>query len=148
MDADRMSGIVIVRTGGEIGIKSRPVRSGYERLILKSIKTRLKVASIPYKKLWRIAGRIYVECEDADTVALSISRLFGVSSTSPGVSMDADLTTIVELGSQLARQKFRPGSFAVRCRRVGKHPYSSQDICRALGEAVLSMNIPHKGGSG
>jgi thiamine biosynthesis protein ThiI len=141
MDADRMSGIVIVRTGGEIGIKSRPVRSAYERLILKSIRTRLKAASIPYTKLWRIAGRIYVECEDAHTVALSLSRLFGVSSTSPGVSMDADLNTIVDIGARLARQTLKPGTFAVKCRRVGEHPYSSQDVCRALGEAVLSTGI-------
>jgi thiamine biosynthesis protein ThiI len=135
---------VIVRTGGEIGIKSKPVRSNYERLILKSIKTRLKAASIPYTKLWRIAGRIYVECEDAHTVALSLSRLFGVSSTSPGVSMDSKLATIIDLGTRLAKQALKPGTFAVKCRRVGEHCYSSQDVCRALGEAVLSAGIPLK----
>jgi len=141
MDAGRMSGIVIVRTGGEIGIKSRPVRSDYERLILKSIKTRLRAASIQYSRIWRIAGRIYVECEDSETVALSLSRLFGVSSTSPGVSMDSRLATIVDLGTKLVRQALKPGTFAVKCRRVGEHDYGSQDVCRALGEAVLSTGI-------
>jgi thiamine biosynthesis protein ThiI len=139
-----MPDIVIIRTGGEIGIKSKPVRSSYERLILKSIKTRMKAESIPYEKIWRIAGRIYVECEDAGTVARTLSRLFGVSSTSPGMSMPSDLETIVEKGVALAEKAFKPGKFAVRCRRVGEHGFSSQDICRILGKAVLSSGIKLK----
>lgn len=139
-----MSGVVIVRTGGEIGIKSKPVRSGYERLILKSIKTRLKEASLPFSKTWRIAGRIYIECEETEAVATSLSRIFGVSSTSAGISMGSDLATIVDQGTQLARRSLKPGSFAIRCRRVGRHDYGSQDVSRALGEAALSTGIPLK----
>jgi adenylyl- and sulfurtransferase ThiI len=137
-----MPGIVMVRTGGEMGIKSKPVRSGYERLVLKSIRTRMKAASITYSKIWRIAGRVYVECEDAALAARTLSRLFGISSTSPGISMDSRLETIVDSGARLAKETFKPGTFAIRCRRVGEHCYSSQDVCRALGNAILSTGIP------
>jgi adenylyl- and sulfurtransferase ThiI len=137
-----MLGIVIIRTGGEIGIKSKPVRSDYERLILKSIKTRMKAAPLQYSKIWRIAGRIYVECEDAGVVARSLSRLFGVSSTSAGTSTGTELERIVNFGTKMAKDKFNPGTFAIRCRRVGEHSYSSQDVCRALGNAILSTGMP------
>lgn len=136
-----MSGIVIVRTGGEIGIKSKPVRRAYEGLVLKSIKARLRASYIPFSRIWRMAGRVYVECEEADVAALELSRLFGVSSTSPGESVPSDLKTMVEEGVSLARRILGPGTFAVRCRRVGSHDYSSQDVCRAMGEAILSSGI-------
>lgn len=139
-----MTEIVIVRTGGEIGIKSKPVRSLYERLILKSIKTRMKAASLLYSKVWRIAGRIYLECEDAAVAARALSRLFGVSSTSPGESLGSNMDDIVAHGASLAKKTFKPGTFAVKCRRVGSHGYSSQDVCRALGKAILSTGIPLK----
>ncbi len=137
-----MAGIVIVRTGGEIGIKSKPVRRSYEQLILKSIKTRMKTASLPYSKIWRIAGRIYIECEDAPGMAKNLSRIFGVSSTSAGISSPSDLRTIVDIGAKMASETFRPGTFAIRCRRIGEQGYSSQDVCRRLGNAILSAGIP------
>lgn len=36
----------------------------------------------------------------------------------------------------------RGGSFAVRCNRVGTHPYSSVDICREVGRQILE-NLKH-----
>jgi len=42
--------------------------------------------------------------------------------------------TAVNLASDTIEKE---SSFAVRCRRVGEHPYSSMDVCKEVGQQVL-----------
>ncbi len=131
------SGVVIVRMGGEIGIKSRPVRSIYERMLVKIIRSSLKRDSIKFSKISRAAGRIYVHTEEAEKVSKKVARMFGVSSASAGVSTSSKLEEIIKKGTELAITHFRPGSFSVRCRRSGKHDYTSVEVASLLGKAIL-----------
>jgi thiamine biosynthesis protein ThiI len=46
----------------------------------------------------------------------------------------------LETSGQLAKSTFAPNtSFAARCHRVGKHPYTSQDICEKVGGHILQQ---------
>jgi len=134
-----MEGVVVVRTGGEIGIKSKPVRRAYENLVLKTIRGLLKDEGIPFSDIWRTAGRIYIHTEESERVARRVARVFGVSSTSPGVALKADLETIVQAGTEAARKTLGSGTFAVKCRRTGSHPYSSVQVAALLGESILGL---------
>lgn len=132
-----MSGVVIVRMGGEIGIKSRPVRSIYERKIAKIVRTVLEREGIPFTEVHRSAGRIYVFTDQAEKASKSVARIFGVSSASGGIAVSSELSEIVRKGTELAISKFKPGSFAVRCRRSGHHEYTSMEVASLLGESIL-----------
>ena len=134
-----MEGVVIVRTGGEIGIKSRPVRRLYESFILKTIRGILKDEGIQFSNIWRTAGRIYINTTESEMVARRVARILGVSSTSPGIVVKSELETIVETGTDIARRTLKPGTFAVRCRRIGSHPYSSVQVAALLGRSVLDL---------
>jgi len=134
-----MEGVVVVRTGGEIGIKSKPVRRTYENLVLKTIRGILKDEGIPFSDIWRTAGRIYIHTEESERAAKRVARVFGVSSTSPGVPLKSDLETILQVGTEIARKTLRSGTFAVKCRRTGSHPYSSVQVAALLGESILSL---------
>jgi thiamine biosynthesis protein ThiI len=47
---------------------------------------------------------------------------------------------IVQKTVELADTLLRDGSsFAVRCHRVGKHPYSSVDVCKEVGKKILAQ---------
>lgn len=132
-----MDGIVIVRTGGEIGIKSKPVKREYGDILLKSIKESLREHSIPFSRIWRDSGRIYVLTPVPKLVAELASRTFGISSVSPGLALPSNYDEIVKAGISYAMQALRPGTFAVRCRRVGEHPFTSQQIEAAVGKGAL-----------
>jgi adenylyl- and sulfurtransferase ThiI len=102
-----MDGIVIVRSGGEIGIKSRPVRREYEMLLLKLIRGALRDEEIPFSRIWRDAGRVFILTPDAQRAARLASRIFGVASTSPGAREDASMVAISMLGSAGSRNGAR-----------------------------------------
>jgi thiamine biosynthesis protein ThiI len=128
-----------VRTGGEIGIKSKPVRSIYEKILLRTIRRSLKEACIPFSTITRIAGRIYINTEEGERAALVAAKTFGVSSASAGIVVKSDLETIVRVGTEVAEKVLAPGTFAVRCRRIGNHPYTSPQVAALLGESILGL---------
>jgi len=136
-----MEGIVIVRSGGEIGIKSRPVRREYEILLLKLIRGMLRDEGVPFSQIWRDAGRVFIKTADAQRAARLASRVFGVASASPGIATDASMDSIIDAGRAVAKGMVR-GTFAVRCRRTGSHPYSSKDVAAKLGEEILNLGRP------
>ena len=130
---------VIVRFGPEVGVKSKPVRLRYEKLIARHVREALRQHGLPSSGMRYTFGRLYVRTPAADEAAEVIARVFGVSSTSPAISTSSELEAIASLGVELAKAVLRPGmSFAVRCRRVGEHPYTSMDVCRVLGERILA----------
>jgi thiamine biosynthesis protein ThiI len=129
---------VIIRPGGEIGIKSEATRFTYERLLLKNIKNTLKHYKIPYERTMRERGRIYIKTEKPNETAAKLTRVFGVSSVSPATQTNSHMDNIVETAVNSASATIRSdSSFAVRCRRVGEHPYSSMDVCEEVGNQVL-----------
>jgi len=130
---------VIVRFSGEIGIKAEWTRRTYEKLVLTNIYNALKHHGVAYDKLTRKRGRIYVKSSNASEVAEKLTRVFGISSVSPAARTTSDMDRIAEAAVAVASETVvRGSSFAVRCHRVGEHAYSSLDVCRHVGEQILS----------
>lgn len=132
-----MEKAVIVRMGGEIGVKSNRVRRWYEeKVISDSIKT-LKRNNVHFYKVLRFPGRAYVFTEENEKAATLIARVFGVHSTSACIAVSSEINEIIDMALKITLKKFHSGTFAVRCKRSGNHPYRSRDVERLLGRAIL-----------
>ena len=130
---------VIIRHGGEIGIKGAWTRRAYERRLLNNLKRALKHYEIPYDTFLRRHGRFYLKTPAAAKASLKLSRVFGVSSLSPALETTSRMSDIVVKSVFLASSRLSEGnSFAVRCRRVGDHPYTSSDVCKEVGSQILA----------
>ena len=128
-----------MRFSGEIGIKSEWTRRSYEKLLAKNIGNSLKQYGLAPDAIVNRRGRMYVKTLNAQQTASKLSRIFGISSVSPAVQTSSEkkniLQTSVELASATIKEK---NTFAVRCNRVGTHEYLSMDICRDVGEQILT----------
>jgi len=128
---------VIVRFGGEIGIKALWTRKQYERRLTSNIKAALKHHAIQCSAFVKKAGRLYIKTDRAAEATEKLSQIFGVSSSSPAIETSSQLDDILTTSAELAGSQFKLGkSFAVRCRRVGTHLYTSQDVCVKVGERI------------
>jgi len=129
---------VIVRLGGEIGIKSAWTRRMYEKLLIRNIKAILRHHNIPYERIIRQHGRIYIKTSQARKAALKLTKVFGISSLSPASQTTSKVGDINAQSLKLAKRKLqKQNSFAVKCKRVGTHSYSSGDICQQIGQKIL-----------
>jgi len=130
---------VIIRFGGEMGIKGAWTRRLYERRLLGNIKNMLKHHEISYDEVVRKQGRLYLKTPSAIEASTKLSRVFGVSSLSPALETTSRLSDIVAKSALLASLALIKGNtFAVKCRRVGDHPYTSADVCREVGRQILA----------
>jgi thiamine biosynthesis protein ThiI len=130
---------VIVRYGGEIGIKRAWTRKMYERRLRDNIKSVLKHHGIPYDKVIRKHGRLFLKTSLAVEASSKLAEVFGVTSLSPALETTSKLSDVVDKSVFLAGLTLREEeSFAVRCRRVGRHSYTSMDVCIEVGRQVLN----------
>lgn len=131
---------VIVRHGAELGVKSSTTRLRYDRLLVKNMKAMLSSKGLPITEIDRRFGRIYVKTPCPVDVARALSMVFGVSSTSPAASCKALLEEIADTALKLVGAKSGRGlRFAVKCRRVGVHEFTSMDVCRYVGSKILEF---------
>jgi thiamine biosynthesis protein ThiI len=127
---------IIVRYG-EIGIKSPKVRRRFERRLISNIKVLIDC------KIELTQGRIFLYPHDYENALKSLKKIFGVVSFSPTISTKTDHNSIkITLTSyikELIEQNiFSPNnSFAIRCRRVGEHEFTSQEMAAYCGAVVV-----------
>jgi thiamine biosynthesis protein ThiI len=91
----------------------------------------------------RTRGRFYIKTPRTNETAHALTRVFGISSLSPAKQTTSDLDAVTETALVIAAKAIKPNStFAVRCHRVGTHAYSSVDVCRHLGDRILTALKP------
>lgn len=123
---------------GEIGIKSNQTRRRMTNLLISHVESALRENEVPFEKVHSVYGRIYIETDKAMKAAEVAAQVFGIVSTSPVVETTAEMDEILKTGEQLARSEFKKGlTFAVGGRRIGEHPFSSQEVRGNLGERIL-----------
>lgn len=133
----------IVKYSPEITIKSRPVRVRFARQLRRNLKTLLK----------RIDRRVDVAYHwDFITVAMPgptgtiQQQIEQVLTSTPGVtsvsrvlsSGYSDLESIAERVLPVFRDRLAGRTFAVRCKRVGRHSFSSVDVEHHVGGVLKS----------
>ena len=129
---------VIIRFSGELWLKKVWTRKYYQKRLARNLKQTLKHYNVPYDELVRRHGRFYLKTSFAVEASSKLARVFGITSVSPAIETTSKLEDIIEKSMILARVTLKKGkSFAVRCKRVGNHDYSSTDIRNLLGQYIL-----------
>ncbi len=130
--------LIIVRYG-EIGIKSPKVRGRFERKLIDNIKTVIN-DEIDLKQ-----GRIYIYPQDIEKAVQSLEKIVGIVSFSPAAVTRTNHDSIKELIETYITELVDEGSFssddsfAIRCRRVGEHDFSSQEMAAYCGSVVYGV---------
>lgn len=122
---------------GEIGLKSESVRRRFENSLVQDIRRKHALAEVPCV-ISSSRGRMYVDSDDWRRSSEILSRTFGVVSFSPVTKVTSEKEalskSVVEFSDPLMS---RGATFAVRARRTGNHPYTSQSLGADLGAALL-----------
>jgi thiamine biosynthesis protein ThiI len=90
-------------------------------------------------------GRIFLQVEDVKKARDVLTRTFGVVSFSPAVVTETDFDAIRERLTIYTRDLVEEGefsgedSFAIRCRRVGQHSFTSQELAAYAGSVVYGV---------
>lgn len=127
--------LIIVRYG-EVGLKSSKIRSRFEKKLVKNIKAAID------SDVDRNQGRIYIFPQDFDSALEKLKMVFGVVSYSPAISTYSTYEDIDKVLSEYAKSLIEcevldeDTKFAIRCRRVGQHDFSSQDMAGYCGGVV------------
>jgi thiamine biosynthesis protein ThiI len=118
----------------EVFLKSEPVRRRWEQALIRNIK-RVLPAAEPLRE----RGRIWLRGEIDQEV---LKNVFGIVSFSlcDVVPLDDLLPGI--LGFCERRGIGEAATFALRVRRIGKHPFTSRDLAERLGD-LIRAEYPH-----
>jgi thiamine biosynthesis protein ThiI len=131
--------LIIVRYA-EMGLKSRPVRQRFERILIDNMMDALASAGME-GLISTESGRIYVRSDDEEGAMKAISMVFGVASLSPVLQCKGTMEDINRRAAELSTTLMSEGqSFAVRARREGVHDFTSMDINREVGSAIWTAN--------
>lgn len=122
---------------GEIGLKGRHVRRAMvDRMAANAM--RMLRASRGEASFQEEEGRLFVETALPEAPHV-LAHVFGLVSFSPVVAVPSEMEAMEAQALELAAaQRERGGTFAIRARRVGEHPYTSMDVARRLGAAILA----------
>ena len=127
---------LIVARYGEVGLKSSKVRSRFERKLVKNIKSAIDC------DVDRNQGRIYIFPKSFDDAVNNLNRVFGIVSYSPAISTYSNFEdidkTLGEYVENLASENMidEQTKFAIKCRRVGDHDFTSQEMAAFCGGVV------------
>lgn len=130
---------LIIARYGEIGLKSPKIRSRFERKLVKNIKATFEC------EVQRNQGRIYIFPKDFNEGTEKLNRVFGVVSYSPATSTNANHADIDETLTKYTSDLVDEGildentKFAIKCRRVGTHDFTSQEMAAHCGGVVRNV---------
>lgn len=126
---------------GEIALKSRYVRRQLRDRLVANIQDGFAAEGVECVTEADEA-RVYVHADDAARAKSILMRVFGVVSISPAAESHGDLVSLKALAlAEAAAAALGPGvTFAVRARRVGSHPFTSTDLAKEIGGAILDAH--------
>ncbi len=136
--------LFVVKLYPEITIKSRPVRRRLVRQLRKNLRKLLRELDdgVQVTGDW---DAVNIETSSDDPLLITgISQRLGCI---PGVGQFqlvrryplVDLDNIVEACVPAFAKRLAGKTFAVRCKRQGKHPFSSVDVERRVGGALVQQ---------
>ncbi len=127
--------VLLVRFG-EIALKSRFVRRQLRDRLVANIQDLFAAEGVECITEADEA-RVYVHADDIARARGILTRVFGVVSISPAAETKSDLASLrASVLAEAAKALGPHQTFALRTRRVGTHPYTSQDLARMLGDDI------------
>jgi thiamine biosynthesis protein ThiI len=138
---------ILVRYG-EIFLKSKPVFREFERKLLGNIIKALQISKFPFK-IEKERGRIFILTEKERETIEELRKVFGLVSFSPVYCLDSSKIREIKKFCQEKFKNFlkKNETFAIRVRRIGQHPYSSQDLENEVGKVIegkVNLKSPKK----
>ena len=131
-----MRDVVLLVRFGELALKSRFVRRQLRDRLVANIEDLFAAEGVECITEADEA-RVYVHADDIARARGILGRVFGVVSISPAAETKSDLASLREaVLVETARALGPHDAFALRTRRVGTHPYTSQDLARILGDDI------------
>ncbi|MDX1619633.1 MAG: THUMP domain-containing protein [Nitriliruptorales bacterium] len=128
---------LLVTLSGELHTKSRRTSRWFHRVLLGNLRSALADRCSDAEVL-REGRRVYIEGPDLVRAAEVTATVFGVHRVDLGVDVPAeDLDVLTSQVAELARERIRGRTFAVRVRRRGTHDWSSLDAADAIGAALV-----------
>jgi len=135
--------VILVRYA-EVGLKSRGVRSRFERILIDNMMSILAHDGIE-AIISMDQGRLFVESGDVARAAQAIKRVFGVASISIAKKVSGGLPEFREAAAEYSKTAMSEGqTFKVEARRTGTHPFTSMQAAAQLGEAILEADPARK----
>jgi thiamine biosynthesis protein ThiI len=125
---------------GELGLKSPRVKKRFQKRLMMNIEDAfLKRETQCITSMdW---GRIYIHTNDDKAAEDILKKIFGITSFSKVIECSSDIKDIHGSASQYSKQVIpKKSTFAVRASRTGSHKYSSQDVAKEVGSAILDAN--------
>jgi len=141
--------LFLVKLFPEITIKTRPVRRRFIRQLRKNIRS---VVS-EFDPAVSVVGEwdnleVQASTENPEVIAQISERLACTPGIAKFLQVDkyprTDLDAMLDLALEYYRAKLVGKTFAVRCKRHGKHPFKSTDVERHVG-AGLNTQIETAG---
>jgi tRNA uracil 4-sulfurtransferase len=145
--------LFLVKLFPEISIKSRPVRRRFTRQLRKNIRAVLVEldAAISVSGEWDS-----IEVETGVNEPELLARMAERLACTPGIALFLevfkfplpDMAGILELTREYYAPRLAGKTFAVRCKRTGKHPFQSVDVERYVGSGLMQytsagVNLDH-----
>lgn len=135
--------LVTIRPTAEVTIKAPRTRDAFLRKLRLAAKDALQRAGFDTRVRVR-ANRVVAELSGKPGSAAGVeqarealSRVFGIGSFSfLEATSTATLDDIIRTGTELFAERVKGRRYAVRCKRAGRHPFSSMDVERQLGAAL------------
>lgn len=127
--------LILVRLSAELTTKARGTRRRFTRKLLENIRDALRESGEPFhaESHWT---RIHVRTGARDAVN-RLQSVPGLSSMSiVEGTCAAEIDEIVRVGHEIFAERVQGRSYAVRAKRSGSHPFSSQDVMQRLGAAL------------
>ena len=133
----------VVKYFSEIAIKSKPVRRRLVSQLHENLKLVLKEID-PHIRVQKAWDKVLVETAVEDTTALQL--MVEAMSNTPGITYILEvaeyplppLEEIAELVLPVYGPRLAGKTFAVRCKRTGNHEFTSVEVERKLGGALLA----------
>lgn len=121
----------------EMGLKSEKVRRRFQQSLIENIEEKFVRIGGQCIVSWD-RGRLYVMADEAEKGRRVLSHTFGIVSFSEAVETGADKASIMEGVISYAAPLLGKGrSFAIRARRTGQQHFTSIELARDAGEAIL-----------
>jgi thiamine biosynthesis protein ThiI len=125
---------------GELGLKSSRVRRRFENTLVRNIEDAFLRDGVQCltNMDW---GRIYIHADRDDMAQEILNKIFGITSFSKAVECSSSLEDICSTASDYSMSMLTDNSsFAVRAKRTGEHPFTSQEVASSVGSAILERN--------
>ncbi|MBN4075876.1 MAG: tRNA 4-thiouridine(8) synthase ThiI [SAR86 cluster bacterium] len=131
----------LLKYSPEITIKSRPVRSRFVKQLSRNLTALLKKVD---EKISVVSKRDYLEVNTPQDSEESCRLVEAILTSTPGVASVAStfhmsldsLENVLSHALNLFTERLRGKTFAVRCKRAGKHSFTSMDVERVIGAGL------------